>query len=85
MGFKNSEQANFYVRIQCFYMETLFFFFKDVFRKIKKKENTSSFKTWISRMGIYGYCVLNCLPIVKNVKYDIVYFYKKCRLDVLTT
>lgn len=36
-------------------------------------------------MGIYGYCVLNCLPIVKNVKYDIVYFYKKCRLDVLTT
>lgn len=27
-------------------------------------------------MNIYGYCVLNCLPIVKkNVKYDIVYFY----------
>lgn len=26
-------------------------------------------------MDIYGYCVLHCLPIVKNVKYDIVYFY----------
>ncbi len=26
-------------------------------------------------MDIYGYGVLNCLPIVKSLKYEIVYFY----------